>query len=64
MQVRVDVGTYKMLGIRLMLGNSHMSQRTPSLELFCDTGAQVDCISSKKLRMMGLGEDQLRKHPV
>ena len=38
--------------------------QTPKLDLLCDTGAQVDCISRKKLRMLGLGEDQLRRPQV
>ena len=47
-QLRVDVETYKKLGIPLRLGRSHMSKKgrlfqTPKLELLCDTGAQVDC---------------------
>ena len=37
---------------------------TPKLELLCGTGAQVDCISRKKLKMLGLGEGQLRKPQV
>ena len=68
-QLKVDVGTYKKLGIPLMLGRSFMSKKgrlfqTPKLELLCDTGAQVDCISRRNLRLLGLGEDQLRKPQV
>ena len=68
-QLRVDVETYRKLGIPLILGKSHMSKKgrlfqTPRLELLCDTGAQVDCISRRKLKMLGLREDQLRMPQV
>ena len=68
-QLRVDVEKYKTMGISLKLGRSHMSKKgrlfqTPKLDLLCDTGAQVDCISRRKLKMLGLGEDQLRKPQV
>ena len=69
-ELKVDVDTYEKLGIPLMLGRSHMSKKnkkllqTPRLKLLCDTGAQVDCVSRKKLKLLGLGEDQLRKPQV
>ena len=38
--------------------------QTPKLELMCNTGAQVDCISRKTLLSLGLGKDQLRKPQI
>ena len=68
-QLKVDVGTYRELGIPLKLNRSHMSKKgrmlqTPKVELLCDTGAQVDCLGRKKLKLLGLAEDQLRKPRV
>ena len=68
-QIKVDIGTYTRLGISLKLRRLHMSKKgkllhTPKLELLCDTGAQVDCISRKTLLSLGLGKDQLRKPQI
>ena len=46
-----------------MSKNGRMLQ-TPRIQLLCDTGAQVDCISKKKLNLLGLEENQLRKPGV
>ena len=63
-RMKLDVQTYKDLKIPLQLRKSLMSRsgkvvQTPHVELLCDTGAQVDSIGRKKLKLLGLEEDQL-----
>ena len=63
-QVRVNVEMYKKTGLPLRMGRTSMTKKgkilqIPTIELLCDTGAQVDCISRKKLCALGLKEDQL-----
>ena len=62
--MKVNVEMYKRTGLPLRMGRTSMTRKgkmlqIPMIELLCDTGAQVDCISRKKLRAHGLKEDQL-----
>ena len=68
-RMKLDVQTYKDLKIPLQLRKSLMSRsgkvvQTPHVELLCDTGAQVDSIGRKKLKLLGLEEDQLLRPQV
>ena len=68
-QVEVDVSMYKECGLQLKMGKSSMTKegkllQVPKVELLCDTGAQVDCVSRRKLRSLGLVESQLLQPAV
>ena len=63
-QVEVNKDMYEMTGLPLRMGRSSMTKsgkilQIPKVELLCDTGAQVDCPNKRKLRALGLVEDQL-----
>ena len=63
-QVKVNVEMYKRTGLPLRMRRTSMTRKgkilqIPKIELLCDTGAQVDCINRRKLRALGLKEDQL-----
>ena len=63
-QMKINVKMYKRTGLPLRMGRKLMTKKgrilqIPKIELLCDTGAQVDCINRRKLRALGLKEDQL-----
>ena len=70
-RVRIEVNTemYKQTGLQLKMRRSSMTKQgkllqVPKVEVLCDTGAQVDCMSRKQLRLLGLLESQLLKPEV
>ena len=54
---------YEKAGLPLRMGKTSMTKKgkllhVPKVELLCDTGAQVDCLNKRKLRALGLVENQ------
>ena len=68
-QVEIDIQAYEEFGLSLRLGRSFMTRQgkllhVPKVELLCDTGAQVDCVGVKRLKSLGLVEEQLLQPAV
>ena len=65
-EVQVDMATYKDYGLGFKLGRRFRSRKGDNLQIqmLCDTGAHVDCVSRAMMKELGLVEDELLKPKV
>ena len=66
-EMQVDMATYENYGLEVKLGRrtrKGCKVAPRKIQMMCDTGAQVDCVSRAKMKELGLVEDELLKPEV